>query len=117
MHISTDLAAVRVPEDEVGLYNVTASGWYAIDGEDKAILGPFEVSAYATGRFAIGSASWHRRTFPVPVPRFTEAGLCAQLPAQATLIQLSFRPRGTWGIPRRFANRRRVSLSVSTISR
>ena len=42
MYISTDLAAVRVPEDEVGLYNVTASGWYAIDGEDKAILGPFE---------------------------------------------------------------------------
>ena len=42
MYISTDLATVRVPEDEVGLYNVSGSGWYAIDGEDKAILGPFE---------------------------------------------------------------------------
>jgi hypothetical protein len=42
MHISTNLAAVRVPEDEVGLYSVTGGGWYAIDGEDKAVLGPFE---------------------------------------------------------------------------
>jgi hypothetical protein len=42
MYISTDLAAVHVPDDEVGLYNVTGGGWYAIDGEDKAVLGPFE---------------------------------------------------------------------------
>ena len=42
MDISTDLAAVRVPDDEVGLYKVTGAGWYAIDGEDKAVLGPFE---------------------------------------------------------------------------
>ena len=42
MDISTDLAAVRVPDDEVGLYNVTGSGWYAINGQDKAVLGPFE---------------------------------------------------------------------------
>jgi len=42
MYLSTDLAAVRVPDDEVGLYNVTGCGWYAIDGDDKAILGPFE---------------------------------------------------------------------------
>ena len=42
MYISADLAAVRVPDDEVGLYNVTGGGWYAIDGEDKAVLGPFE---------------------------------------------------------------------------
>jgi hypothetical protein len=42
MYLSSDLAAVRVPEDEVGLYNVTGGGWYAIDGEDKAVLGPFE---------------------------------------------------------------------------
>jgi hypothetical protein len=42
MDISTDLAAVRVPDDDVGLYNVTGGGWYAIDGEDKAVLGPFE---------------------------------------------------------------------------
>jgi hypothetical protein len=42
MFICTDLAAVCVPDDEVGLYNVTGGGWYAIDGEDKAVLGPFE---------------------------------------------------------------------------
>lgn len=42
MHMSSDLAAVHVPDDEVGLYNVTGGGWYAIDGEDKAVLGPFE---------------------------------------------------------------------------
>ena len=44
MHIFTDLAAVRVPDDEVGHYSVTGGGWYAIDGEDKAVLGPFESS-------------------------------------------------------------------------
>ena len=37
----TDLTAVRVPEDEVDLYSVTESGWYAVDDEDKAVLGPF----------------------------------------------------------------------------
>ncbi len=37
----TDLTAVRVPEDEVDLYHVTESGWYAVDDEDKAVLGPF----------------------------------------------------------------------------
>ncbi len=42
MDISTDLAAVRVPDDEVGFYNVTGGGWYAVNGEDKAVLGPFE---------------------------------------------------------------------------
>ena len=42
MDIPTDLAAVRVPGDEVGLYNVTEGGWYAINGEDKVVLGPFE---------------------------------------------------------------------------
>ena len=42
MDTFTDLAAVRVPDDEVGLYSVTGGGWYAIDGEDKAVLGPFE---------------------------------------------------------------------------
>jgi hypothetical protein len=42
MHIFTDLAAVRVPDDEVGHYSVTGGGWYAIDGEDKVVLGPFE---------------------------------------------------------------------------
>ena len=42
MHIFTDLAAVRVSDDEVGYYSVTGGGWYAIDGEDKVVLGPFE---------------------------------------------------------------------------
>ena len=42
MDISTDLVAVRVPDDEAGLYSVTRGGWYAINGEDKAVLGPFE---------------------------------------------------------------------------
>ena len=42
MDTSTDLTAVRVPDDEVGLYNVTAGGWYAVNGEDKVVLGPFE---------------------------------------------------------------------------
>ena len=70
------------------------------------------------GDSRIGPASWRRRSFPVPVPRFIEAGLGARLSAQiAALIHLSFRPRDTRGSPRRFANRRRVSLSVATISR
>jgi len=42
MDKSPDLAAVRVPDDEVDLYNVTEGGWYAVDHEDKAVLGPFE---------------------------------------------------------------------------
>jgi len=42
MDISTDLATVHVPDDEVGLYNVTGGGWYAVNGEDRAVLGPFE---------------------------------------------------------------------------
>lgn len=41
MDKSTDLVAVRVPDDEVDLYSVTESGWYAVDDEDKAVLGPF----------------------------------------------------------------------------
>ncbi|TAJ38582.1 MAG: hypothetical protein EPO55_15570 [Reyranella sp.] len=39
---SPGLVAVRIPDDEVDLYNVTEGGWYAIDHEDKAVLGPFE---------------------------------------------------------------------------
>ena len=43
MDNSTDhLAAVRVPDDEVDLYNVSEGGWYAVDDEDKAVLGPFD---------------------------------------------------------------------------
>jgi hypothetical protein len=42
MDKSPELAAVRVPDDEVDLYNVTEGGWYATDHEDKVVLGPFE---------------------------------------------------------------------------
>jgi len=38
----TDLAAVRIPDDEVEFYHVSEGGWYAIDDKDKAVLGPFE---------------------------------------------------------------------------
>lgn len=38
----TDLMAVRIPHDEVDLYNVTESGWYAVSDEEKVVLGPFE---------------------------------------------------------------------------
>ena len=38
----SDLSAVRVPDDEVDLYNVTESGWYAVSDEEKVVLGPFE---------------------------------------------------------------------------
>ena len=37
-----DLAAVRIPDDEIEFYHVSEGGWYAIDDEDKAVLGPFE---------------------------------------------------------------------------
>jgi hypothetical protein len=37
-----DLAAVRIPDDEVDFYHVSEGGWYAIDDKDKAVLGPFE---------------------------------------------------------------------------
>ena len=74
MDNSTDLTAVRVSDDEVDLYSVSEGGWYAIGDDEKAVLGPFEVWANATGQFANGSASWHRQTFPVSrEPRFIEA--------------------------------------------
>ena len=41
MDKSSDLVAVRVSDDDVDLYSVTESGWYATDDEDKAVLGPF----------------------------------------------------------------------------
>jgi hypothetical protein len=41
MDKSTDLVAVHVPDDDVDLYSVTESGWYAVDDEDKTVLGPF----------------------------------------------------------------------------
>jgi hypothetical protein len=42
MHIFTDLAVVRIPDDDVGYYSVTGGGWYAIDAEEKVVLGPFD---------------------------------------------------------------------------
>ena len=42
MDKSPNLAAVRVPDDEVDLYHVTEAGWYAVDDQDKVVLGPFE---------------------------------------------------------------------------
>jgi len=41
MDKSPGLAAVRVPDDDVDLYSVAEGGWYAVDDEDKAVLGPF----------------------------------------------------------------------------
>ena len=36
-----DLFASFVGDDEVGDYNVTEAGWYAIDDGEKVVLGPF----------------------------------------------------------------------------
>jgi hypothetical protein len=36
-----DLIAVHVSDDEVGDYNVTEAGWYAVDDGGKIALGPF----------------------------------------------------------------------------
>ena len=36
-----DLIAVHVSDDEVGDYNVTEEGWYAVDDGGKVTLGPF----------------------------------------------------------------------------
>ncbi len=36
-----DLIATDVHSDDVGDYKVTEPGWYAVDDNDKAVLGPF----------------------------------------------------------------------------
>ena len=36
-----DLIAVDVHTDDVGDYNVTEAGWYAVDDAGKVVLGPF----------------------------------------------------------------------------
>jgi hypothetical protein len=36
-----DLIPVHVSNDDVGDYNVTEPGWYAVDDGDKVVLGPF----------------------------------------------------------------------------
>ena len=38
---SRDLIAVDVHSDEVGDYNVTEAGWYAVDDAGKVVMGPF----------------------------------------------------------------------------
>lgn len=37
-----DLSAVDVHDDDVGDYNVTESGWYAVDDGGAVVLGPFD---------------------------------------------------------------------------
>lgn len=36
-----DLSAVDVHTEDVGDYNVTEPGWYAVDDAGKVVLGPF----------------------------------------------------------------------------
>jgi len=36
-----DLMAVHVPDAEVGDYNVTEAGWYAVNDGGEVVLGPF----------------------------------------------------------------------------
>ena len=38
---SGDLSAVDVHADDVGDYNVTEAGWYALDDGEHVVLGPF----------------------------------------------------------------------------
>lgn len=42
MRTPTDLIAVHVPKDDLGDYNLTQTGWYAMDDGNHVILGPFE---------------------------------------------------------------------------
>ena len=34
--------AVHVPTEDLGDYNLTQTGWYALDDGEKVVLGPFE---------------------------------------------------------------------------
>jgi hypothetical protein len=36
-----DLIPVHVSDEDVGDYNVTEPGWYAVDDGEKVVLGPF----------------------------------------------------------------------------
>jgi hypothetical protein len=36
-----NLSALRIPEDETGDYRVREAGWYAVDDNDRVVLGPF----------------------------------------------------------------------------
>jgi hypothetical protein len=42
MRTPPDLMAVHVPREDLGDYNLTEPGWYALDDGDHVILGPFE---------------------------------------------------------------------------
>jgi len=42
MRTPKDLIAVHVPTGDLGDYNLTQVGWYALDDGDRVILGPFE---------------------------------------------------------------------------
>ena len=41
MAAPNDLIAVDVHTEDVGDYNVTEAGWYAVDDGGKVVLGPF----------------------------------------------------------------------------
>lgn len=40
--VSKGLIAVDVHTEDVGDYNVTEPGWYAVDDAGRVVLGPFE---------------------------------------------------------------------------
>ena len=42
MRTPKDLIAVHMPAEDLGEYNLTQSGWYAMDDGDHVILGPFD---------------------------------------------------------------------------
>jgi len=42
MRTPKDLIAVHVPAEDLGDYNLTQCGWYAMDDGDHVILGPFD---------------------------------------------------------------------------
>ena len=42
MGMPKDLIAVHVPTEDLGDYNLTQTGWYALDDGDRVLLGPFE---------------------------------------------------------------------------
>jgi hypothetical protein len=36
-----DLFPIHIAEADVGDYNITEAGWYAVDDGEKVVLGPF----------------------------------------------------------------------------
>jgi hypothetical protein len=40
--LAEHLVAVHVAEDDVGDYNVSEPGWYAVDDGENVVLGPFD---------------------------------------------------------------------------